>query len=107
MPANLESKNGNLLIGLAPDFSILLLARLIATLMDSEAGEQAAALGAVVGGIIGAGGPVLAVFLTLDCQRREEREKARTSLRTEVCAYTKYVIGVHYPHYRKREVAIC
>jgi hypothetical protein len=56
-------------------------------------GEIAAALGALVGGVVGAGGAVLAVFLTLSRQREEDTAKVATAVRTEVATYVKYVIG--------------
>jgi hypothetical protein len=85
--------NNNTLIGLALGFGVGLLAWFIAVLLDSKSGEQAGALGAVVGGIIGAGGAVLAVYLTLARQRRDDAAKVRAALRTEVSTYSKYVIG--------------
>jgi hypothetical protein len=60
-----SQNNDNTLIGLALFFSVGLLAWFFADLLDSKAGERAAAFGAVIGGIVGAGGAVLAVYLTL------------------------------------------
>jgi hypothetical protein len=88
-----DGRNNDLLKGLALGFSILLLAWLFADLLDSKSGEQAGALGAVVGGIIGAGGAILAVYLTLSRQRREDTATVRAAIRTELTTYAKYVIG--------------
>ena len=54
--------NNNTLIGLALFFGIGLVAWFFADLLDSRSGERAAAFGAVIGGIIGAGGAVFAVY---------------------------------------------
>jgi hypothetical protein len=44
-------------------------------------------------GIVGATGAIYAVYLTLSRQRREEAEKVRAALKTEISTYAKYVIG--------------
>jgi hypothetical protein len=82
--------NNNTLIGLELFFGIGLLAWFFADLLDSKAGARAAAFGAVIGGIVGAGGAVFAVYLTLTRQRRED---TTTAVRTEVTTYSKYIIG--------------
>ena len=69
------NNNNNTLIGITLGLSVLLLAWLIAVLVDLKSGEQAASLGAVVGGIVGAGGAILAVYLTLSKQRRDDIAK--------------------------------
>jgi hypothetical protein len=88
-----DGSNNNTLIGLALGFGVLLLAWFFADLLDSNAGERAVALGAVIGGIIGAGGAVFAVYLTLARQRSDDTAKVRAAVRTEVTTFTKYVIG--------------
>jgi hypothetical protein len=88
-----ERNNNNTLIGLALGFGVLLLAWFFADLLDSKAGERVAAFGAVVGGIIGAGGAVFAVYLTLARQRNDDSAKVRAAVRTEVTTFAKYVIG--------------
>jgi hypothetical protein len=85
--------NDNVIYGLMLGFGVLLLACFVAATLGSKAGENAAALGAVIGGIVGAAGAVYAVFLTLSRQRREDAAKVRAALRTEITAYVKYVIG--------------
>jgi hypothetical protein len=91
--ADSDDNNDNMLKGLALGFSVLLLAWFLTAMCDSKAGEQAAALGALIGGIIGAGGAILAVYLALSRQRREDTAKVRAALRTEITTYPKYVIG--------------
>jgi hypothetical protein len=85
--------NNNTLIGLALLFSIGLFAWFFADLLDSKAGERVVAFGAVIGGIIGAGGAVFAVYLTLTRQRNEDAAKVRAAVRTEVTTYYKYIVG--------------
>lgn len=62
-------------------------------LLRSDAGQGAGALGSFIGGIIGAGGAVWAVHLTIARQRNEEIERVGDAVRTEVTAFVKYVIG--------------
>jgi hypothetical protein len=88
-----DDNNDNTLIGLALLFSIALLAWFFADLLDSKSGERVAAFGAVIGGIIGAGGAVFAVYLAITGQRNEDMAKVRAAVRTEVTTYSKYVIG--------------
>jgi hypothetical protein len=58
-------------------FVLVLLAVFYTALRHSKSGELTGALGSFIGGIVGAGGAVWAVFLTLSQQRREETEKSR------------------------------
>jgi hypothetical protein len=88
-----QEQNNNTLIGLTLGFGILLLAWFVADLLDSKAGERAAAFGAVIGGIVGAGGAVFAVYLTLAQQRSEDSAKVRAAVRIEVTTFAKYAIG--------------
>jgi hypothetical protein len=85
--------NNNTLIGLTLFFGMGLLAWFFADLLDSKSGERVAAFGAVIGGIIGAGGAVFAVYLAMTGQRREDMAKVRAAVRTEVSTYSKYVIS--------------
>jgi hypothetical protein len=62
-------------------------------LTRASAGELAGALGSLIGGIVGAGGAVWAVFLMLSRQRSEETEKVAEAVRTEVTTLVKYAIG--------------
>lgn len=72
----------------------ILVAGFVAAVMRSHAGEIAGALGSLIGGIVGAGGAVWAVFLLLSHQRLEEAAKVAEAVRTEVATLSKYVIGV-------------
>jgi hypothetical protein len=62
-------------------------------LVESKAGEIAGALGSFIGGIVGAGGAVWAVFLMLARQRQEETDKVAAAVKTEVTTLAKYVVG--------------
>jgi hypothetical protein len=53
---------------------VVLLAVFLTALRHSKSGEIAGALGSLIGGIVGAGGAVWAVFLALSRQRQEETE---------------------------------
>jgi hypothetical protein len=70
-----------------------LLCWLWCVLLIATSGEQAAALGAIIGGMIGAGGAVYAVYMTLTRQRREDIAKVCSAVRIEVTTYCKHVIG--------------
>jgi hypothetical protein len=70
-----------------------LLAWLWCDLLIATPGERVGALGAIIGGMIGAGGAVFAVYWTLARQRSEDIEMIRAAVRTEVTTYSKYVIG--------------
>jgi len=72
---------------------VVLIAVFIISLFGSKAGEIAAALGGVIGGLIGAGGAVWAVFLTLSREKNEEEERVVAAIETEVTTLVKYVIG--------------
>jgi hypothetical protein len=91
--ADNRETNNNTLIGLALFFGVGLMAWFFADVLDSKAGERAAAFGAVIGGLIGAGAAVMAVRLTVKSQRGEDSAKVRAAVRIEVITYTKYVIG--------------
>jgi hypothetical protein len=70
-----------------------LLAWLWCDLLIATPGERVGALGAIIGGMIGAGGAVFAVYWTLARQRSDDIEMIRAAVRTEVTTYSKYVIG--------------
>jgi hypothetical protein len=72
---------------------LVFLAVFCTALRHSKSGEIARALGSLIGGIVGAGGAVWAVFLALSQQRREETEKVAEAVRTEVTTLVKYAIG--------------
>lgn len=60
---------------------------------DHTAADRLAAAGAIVGGLIGAGGAVAAVYLMLSSQRKDEAKKVEASLRTEVCEFARLAKG--------------
>lgn len=72
---------------------VALLVGFVLALAASKAGEVAGALGSVIGGIVGAGGAVWAVFLMLLRQRKEEMAKVTEAVTIEVIGYAKYVVG--------------
>jgi len=65
----------NRLLALALIVGVPLLISFLTALLNSKSGEVAAALGSVLGGVIGAGGAALAVALALLGERGEERRK--------------------------------
>lgn len=65
----------------------------IITLISSHPGEIAEALGSFLGGIIGAGGAIIAVYLALSRQKDEETTKVSEAVRVEITTFVKYVIG--------------
>lgn len=60
---------------------------------SEHGGEVAGALGSFVGGVIGAGGAVLAVYVALASARDEETRKVSAAVKTEVASLTTYIIG--------------
>lgn len=99
-PSNsFDPRRSNTLFGLAVLFGVALLCGFGAALVGTKtAGEIAGALGGFMGGFIGAVGAVLAVYIALSSQRKEETIKVATAVRTEVSSLTTYIIGA---------VAIC
>lgn len=84
----------NIVVGLALAISVLALCRFIAALLGAATeGEIAGALGSFVGGVIGAGGAVLAVYVALSSQRNEDTRKVSAAVRTEVASLVTYIIG--------------
>jgi hypothetical protein len=92
-PAVTDNKSKLLLAFFGTFFGILLLWWFAIDLWHSKSGERVSALGAVVGGIIGAGGAVFAVYIAITRQKNEDTAKVRAAVRTEVTTYSKYVIG--------------
>jgi hypothetical protein len=76
----------SLLLGLG------LLCWLWCDLLVATSGERVGAFGAIIGGMIGAGGAVFAVYMTLTRRRNEDIAKVRAAVRTEVTTYSRYVI---------------
>jgi hypothetical protein len=65
-----------IVVGIALAITVLALYRFAAALIGAATeGEIAGALGSLVGGIVGAGGAVLAVYLALSSQRKEETSR--------------------------------
>jgi hypothetical protein len=64
-----------------------------ATFRAEHWGEVAGALGGFIGGIVGAGGAIWAVFLTLGRQRQEEAANVASAVQTEVTSLVKYING--------------
>jgi len=87
-----NQRNKYLGIGLLTASSILL-ALFFYELGCSSAGEVAGALGGFIGGIIGAGGAVIAVYLAIASQKKEETSKVSDAVKIEVTTFVKYVIG--------------
>lgn len=89
-----DARRSNVILGVALAIVVLVFCRFVAALMGAATdGEVAGALGSFVGGIIGAGGAVLAVYVALSSQRNEETAKVSAAVRTEVASLTTYVIG--------------
>jgi len=89
-----DLRRSNVIVGIALAIVVLALCRFVAALIGAATeGEIAGALGSFVGGIIGAGGAVLAVYVALSSQRNEETAKVSAAVRTEVASLTTYVIG--------------
>jgi len=61
--------------------------------LDHSLGDRLAAIGAVLGGLIGAGGAALAVYLTLVSQRKDEAAKVEESLQAEVAEFARLAVG--------------
>jgi hypothetical protein len=94
MLGTFDTRRSNVIVGIALAIIVLALCRFVAALMGAATeGEIAGALGSFVGGVIGAGGAVLAVYVTLSSQRNEETAKVSAAVRTEVASLTTYVIG--------------
>jgi len=84
----------NLIVGLALAIAVLAFCRFVAALIGTTTeGEVAGALGAFVGGVIGAGGAVLAVYVALSSQRNEETRKVSAAVKTEAASLVTYIIG--------------
>jgi len=60
---------------------------------DAASSDQLAAAASILGGIIGAIGTAVAVYLTLASQRRDEAEKIEGALRVEVSEFARLALG--------------
>jgi hypothetical protein len=89
-----DPNRSNVIVGVALAIAVLAFSRFVAALMGAATeGEIAGALGSFVGGVIGAGGAVLAVYVALSSQRSEETAKVAAAVKTEVASLTTYIIG--------------
>ena len=82
-------------IGIAAILGAVLVAALFGlgiALFSSKPGEIAGSLGSVVGGMIGALGAALAVYLTLSTQRQEDRRRIDGALGREVAEFARQVV---------------
>jgi shikimate 5-dehydrogenase len=60
--------------------------------LEMSAGEIVQALGSLLGGIVGAGGAVIAVYFLIAKQRREEAKRVTDAVRREIVEFTKMLI---------------
>ncbi len=67
---------------------------LVQWLPSGSAGDRLAAVGGVLGGLLGALGTFLAVYLTLDAQRRDDAEKVEAALRMEMAEFARILWGL-------------
>jgi hypothetical protein len=58
-----------------------------------SAGDLAGAIASILGGIIGAAGAALAVYLTIAGQRKDDTEKVEAALRMEVAEFGRLALG--------------
>jgi hypothetical protein len=86
-----DNRHNVFVVGLG--LSIVIVAGFLAALMDSKAGEIAGALGAVIGGAIGAGGAAAAVYIMLAGQRADDTEIVSAAVLAEVAELCKFPIG--------------
>lgn len=71
----------------------LLFSYLVSGFAGASTDAQLAAVAAIAGGLIGAAGTAVAVYLTLAAQRRDEAQKAETALRMEVAEFARLTLG--------------
>jgi hypothetical protein len=86
-------KSHNTFVGVALVIGVCIVCGLFASLLASPPGEIAAALGSVLGGIIGAMGAAVAVYLTLQGQRYEEISKVSSAILSEIAELCKAPMG--------------
>jgi hypothetical protein len=66
---------------------------LICLFAQASSGEQLTAVAAIVGGVIGAAGAAIAVYLTLAGQRKDDAQKVEAALRQEVAEFGRLAHG--------------
>ena len=74
--------NPNVYAGLIIFFLVIGVAVFCTSMVGANDGDRAAAMGGVLGGMIGAMGAAAAVYLTLQWQRDDETEKISTAIIT-------------------------
>ena len=72
--------------------SCALLGGFAVALTYSSAGEVAAAIGSIIGGIVGAGGAVGAVYFLINRQRHEEASNVSDAVQREIIEFTEMAI---------------
>ena len=89
----MSSNHRNLIAGIGIWIVVGLVVAFAASLFGATSGEIAAALAGIIGGGIGAAGAALAVFLTLDGQRKDEAERVNKAIMTEIAEQSRFAIG--------------
>jgi hypothetical protein len=87
-----SDNQSNVFLSLVIGVGLFLLLCFVAALAQSKAGEIAAAMGSVIGGIVGASGAVGAVYLLINRQRHEDANNASDAIRREVIEMNELVI---------------
>ena len=90
-PLNLQ-QNRNAVIGVAVFIFVAFLCIWLSARVGSTAGEISGALSSFIGGVVGAVGAILAVYLALSAQRKEETRNVSDAVRIEVTTLVKYII---------------
>jgi len=99
----------NTFVGIAILVGGLILCVFFTKLCTSTDGEIAAALGSVVGGIIGALGAAVAVYLTITGQQKDETEKICTAITIEIAQLARFPLGqleLCHAIYQRKETTI-
>lgn len=71
---------------------MFLLLSFVAALSHASGGEIAVAIGSIIGGIVGAGGAVGAVYLLIERQRRENMKNVSDAILREIIELTEMII---------------
>jgi hypothetical protein len=82
------------IIGALGLFALGLFSGFMVLLFGAGEGDRLAATAAVLGGLIGAVGAALAVYLTIVGQRKDEAEKVEGALRMEVAEHSRLALGL-------------
>jgi len=92
MPSD-PAERYNCFVLIAILIGLLLLFIFVPALIQSRAGEVAAAIGSIIGGIVGAGGAVGAVYFLIDRQRHEDAANVSDAIRREIIEFNEMVIS--------------